>query len=207
MLNRIENRPIKGIAFDWGGVICEDPVPGFLKQLASSFQCTVEELLPHFSASMDGFQRGLVSEKDFLAEIADKLKSPPITKPFWKQALKAVYKEQPAVIDLIRALKGKGYALGLLSNTEIPARDFNLECGYDFFDARVFSCDEGVAKPEKAIYQLMAKRLKVEYQELLFIDDKKENVEGAIAAGVCGILFEGVEGLTVQLESFGVLIS
>lgn len=206
MINRIENGSIKGIAFDWGGVICEDPVPGFMRLLAASFECSIDDLMPHYFTSIDGFQRGLEGEEAFLARIAACLNRTPLTKPFWKQALQSVYREQSGVIDLIRLLKDKGYAVGLLSNTEIPARDFNLECGYDFFDARVFSCEEGVVKPEREIYDLMSERLKVANHELLFIDDKQENVDGAVAAGVHGVLFEGAEELVAQLESYGVLV-
>lgn len=201
----LENK-IKGVAFDWGGVLIEDPAPGFWRQLAGRFQCSEDDLAPHLADPMDAFQRGRISEEEFLAQIAEKLNRPINTQPFWKHALRAVYREQPDVIDLARSLKEKGYAVGLLSNTEVPARELNLECDYDFFDARVFSCDEGFAKPEKEIYNLMSQRLGVSISELLMIDDKEENIAGAISAGASGVLFESPERLLEQLESYGIYL-
>ena len=198
---------IKAIAFDWGGVLIEDPAPGFLKLLTVRFQCSKKELIPHLSTSMHDFQRGFLSEEQFLHHLAVKLNRQKTQRPFWKEALREVYKEQKAVHDIARILRKRGYVIGLLTNTERPARDFNLECNYDFFDARVFSCEEGVAKPEKKIYNLMANRLMVSNDELLIIDDKRENIEGAINAGALGLLYENPEQLTAELESFGISIS
>lgn len=199
-----KNVSIKAVAFDWGGVLIENPSPGFLRLLARRFQCSEEELAPHLQALMDGFQRGVIAEKHFLVELAKKLNRRLDPAPFWKDALKAVYAEHPEVIDIARSLKANGYAVGLLSNTEVPAREFHFECGYDFFDARIFSCDEGLAKPERAIYELTAQRLGVPIQELLMIDDKAENIAGAVDAKAFGILYENPGRLVVQLASYGV---
>ena len=86
----------------------------------------------------------------------------------------------------------------------MPAREFHLECGYDFFDARICSCDEGLVKPEKEIYELMAKRLGMNINELLLVDDKKENIEGAKTAGAYGILFENHIQLVTELNNHGI---
>ena len=200
----IKTPHIKAIAFDWGGVLIEDPAPGFLKLLSVRFQCSQEELTLHLSASMHDFQRGFVSEEHFLSSLAKKLNRPNAKRPFWKEALREVYREHNVVHDLARFLRKKGYFIGLITNTEMPARDFHLECNYDFFDARIFSCEEGVAKPEKRIYELMAKRLGVTNNELIIIDDKRENIEGAINAGAFGILYKNPQQLANELEIYGI---
>jgi len=153
---------------------------------------------------MYDFQRGLVSEEHFLTNLAKKLNRPNVKKPFWKEALREIHRKQNVVQSLARSLRKKGYLIGLITNTEMPARDFNLECNYDFFDARIFSCEEGVTKPEKRIYDLMAKRLGVSNKELIVIDDKKENIEGAINAGAFGILYKNPQQLANELELYGI---
>lgn len=204
MTTMTEKPCVKAIAFDWGGVLIENPSPGFLELLAVRFQCSQEDIISHLPALMDDFQRGFISEQQFLTDLAAKLNRPDIKKPFWKEALRKVYKEQYAVHCMARALKKKGYAIGLISNTEMPARDFHLECNYDFFDARIFSCEEGIAKPDKEIYQLMAQRLKVSAHELVIIDDKRENIEGAVNAGAFGLLYVSPDQLARDLEPLGV---
>ena len=207
MTPSVENPPIKAIAFDWGGVLIEDPAPGVLRLLTVRFQCTREELVPHLAVYMDDFQRGFVSEEQFLTNLAVRLNRPNIEKPFWKEALKGVYREQTVVHDIAWSLRKRGYVIGLITNTEMPARDFHLECNYDFFDARIFSCEEGIIKPEKGIYTLMAKRLNVANNELLIIDDKRENIEGAINAGAFGIIYKNPKQLAAELVSYGISIS
>ena len=204
MTSAAERPAIKAIAFDWGGVLCEDPAPGFLELLALRFECSPEDLAPHLTACLDDFQRGLVSEEFFLGKLAARLSRPDIKKPFWKDALRSIYREQTVVHDLIRLLRRQGYAIGLITNTEAPAREFHLECNYDFFDARIFSCEEGLVKPEREIYHLMAERLGVANNELLLVDDKPENIEGARRAGVFAVLFKNPEQLIAELESFGI---
>ena len=201
MSNVVERPSIKGIAFDWGGVLCEDPAPGFIKQLAARFQCSRDDLEPHLSVIMDDFQRGIISEERFLSYLAEKLNGPAVNEPFWKDALRKVYREQPVVYQIIRSLRASGYVIGLMTNTEMPAREFHLECGYDFFDARIFSCDEGLVKPERAIYDLMANRLGININQLLVVDDKKANIDGAKAAGAFGILYENHIQLATDLKT------
>ncbi len=47
----------------------------------------------------------------------------------------------------------------------------------------------GAMKPESIVYEKVCASLNVQPHEVLFIDDLKENVEGAISAGMKGIIF------------------
>jgi HAD superfamily hydrolase (TIGR01509 family) len=60
-------------------------------------------------------------------------------------------------------------------------------------------------KPEPAIYQRALDILGRSAERILFIDDRAENVAGALAAGIEAIRFEGSVALRKKLESFGVL--
>ena len=50
----------------------------------------------------------------------------------------------------------------------------------------------------------MAKRLGMNINELLLVDDKKENIEGAKTAGAYGILFENHIQLATELNKHGI---
>ncbi len=57
------------------------------------------------------------------------------------------------------------------------------------FDAVVFSCACGYAKPESPIYQLAAERLSVDVRHCLFVGDGGSNEhEGAARAGMYPLL-------------------
>jgi epoxide hydrolase-like predicted phosphatase len=80
------------------------------------------------------------------------------------------------------------------------------EKGYRIFDVTVFSCIEGIRKPEKGIYEITLIRLGVKPKEAIFIDDKRDNVNGAEKIGINTILFESPEQLKKELSSFSVKV-
>ena len=51
------------------------------------------------------------------------------------------------------------------------------------------SCEEHIIKPDPAIYATLTERYGLDPAETLFIDDRKENIEAAIAQGWQGYHF------------------
>lgn len=47
----------------------------------------------------------------------------------------------------------------------------------------------GVAKPDPRIYEIAAERAGVPMDRCLFVDDRLENIEAAVALGMTGVLF------------------
>lgn len=190
----------KGLVLDWGGVLCEDPAPGFVKHCAQALGLAPRVLGPAIMAHMDSFQKG-DSEFAFWAKVCAECDIPPPSTPLWGEALAAVYIPLSDVHDLARELRSQGVKIALLTNTEPPSRDFHLALGYEFFDARVFSCDEALAKPDPAIYRLAASRLGLSPANCLMVDDKPENVNGARLAGMRAHLFRDLAGLKAELTN------
>jgi putative hydrolase of the HAD superfamily len=73
----------------------------------------------------------------------------------------------------------------------------------------VLSCEIGLAKPEKAIYQHCLARLQVKPAEALFIDDRATNVQAAREMGIAAIQFRSIDQLRDELAamSFPILPS
>ena len=67
------------------------------------------------------------------------------------------------------------------------------------FDVLVWSYQLGIAKPDPAIYRYALEKLGTQPAETLFIDDKAENVDAAVALGMKGIIFSDVEKLRADL--------
>ena len=96
----------------------------------------------------------------------------------------------PATKTLIEALKAKGYRLYVLSNMSKEFIEFLREQEvYSNFEGDVVSCEEHIVKPDPAIYTTLTTRYKLDPAETLFIDDRKENIEAAIAEGWQGYHF------------------
>jgi putative hydrolase of the HAD superfamily len=98
------------------------------------------------------------------------------------------------------------YFLGALNN---EARETN-EFRFGKFELRRYlraafsSCYLGLRKPDPAIYERVLDILGNAPQRTLFIDDRQENVAGAVAVGMKGIRFTGEAALREELGKMGV---
>ncbi|HEX7302746.1 HAD-IA family hydrolase, partial [Lentzea sp.] len=92
-------------------------------------------------------------------------------------------------------LDNAGRRIALLSNIpEDHARNFERTYAWlDLFEVCAFSCRIGHAKPEREAFEWCREALGG--GEILFVDDRLENVEAARAAGMLGHHFTGIAGL------------
>lgn len=78
----------------------------------------------------------------------------------------------PDILPMLRALKEKGLKLAVVSNCYLEeAQAIHEWPESQLFDALVLSCEQGVRKPDPAIYQRCMEQLGVTAQECLFIGD------------------------------------
>src|SRR5450631_810964 len=97
--------------------------------------------------------------------------------------------------------------LGVLNN---EARETN-NYRFDKFGLRSYlkvalsSCYLGLRKPDKAIYLTALDILGRPPERILFIDDRAENVAGALSVGMRAIQFQGEQALRKELVSLGVM--
>ena len=198
--------PIESVIFDWGGVLIEDPRPGLLRYCAEAFGMSQEDYTPAHDAFLGEFNTGTISEHTFLRQISRKVGRPPITEvsSLWYEAFRSAYTSRPEVFSLVSSLHEKGYKTALLSNTELPAAKFFQEQKYEMFDVLVFSCVEGIMKPQRKIYEIALERLGSNAQRTVFTDDKPDFIHGAREVGLNAILFESIGQLKAELTRLGV---
>jgi HAD superfamily hydrolase (TIGR01509 family) len=82
--------------------------------------------------------------------------------------------------------------------------EFFLELRYPMFDTAVFSCAEGVCKPQKEIYEIAARKLQTPPGQCVLIDDKALFIDGARGAGMQGIVYESLGQVKRDLAALGV---
>ncbi len=97
------------------------------------------------------------------------------------------------VWELAREFKAAGGKTAMLSNCgpEVIDRVRAQREVARYFDAMVISWEERVLKPDARIYRIALERLGVSPGEALFVDDRPENVAGAEAVGMRGLVFAG----------------
>jgi len=99
-------------------------------------------------------------------------------------------KPRLGILNVLKQLKADGYKIGLISDCspELP----NLWPSTPFallIDATVFSCQEGVRKPDPRIYRFACQRLGVTPHDCLYIGDgSSRELTGAAAVGMQALL-------------------
>jgi epoxide hydrolase-like predicted phosphatase len=103
------------------------------------------------------------------------------------------------VLNLIRRLHGR-YKLAILSNSPPNLAQWLADWEIlHLFDVVVCSGDEGVVKPDLAIFGLVLERLDVAPQEAVFIDDYPGHVKAARSLDLHAIHFTTAEALEGEL--------
>ena len=191
---------IESVIFDWGGVLIGDPTPGIMKYCSDTLGVSREDYIRAHSKFILDFEKGLISEEKFWERICRELGvSKPKVSLLWADAFKAAYVPREELFSLAAGLVKKGYKTAFLSNTEKPAMQYFHQLSYNMFDVLVFSCAEGMRKPDRKIYELTVQRLGSEAGQSVLIDDKPEYINGAQQAGLYTILFESVSQVKNEL--------
>ena len=104
------------------------------------------------------------------------------------------------VLSLIRQLHGR-YKLAILSNSPPGLAQWLSAWGIlDLFNVVYCSGDEGMIKPDPAVYNATLNRLEILPQEAVFIDDTIGHVKAAQSLGIHGIEFTNAEQLALELD-------
>ena len=113
----------------------------------------------------------------------------------------------PHSVRLLRALRAVGIPVFALSNFGIQTFAI-AEPVYPFlteFDQRYISGHMGVIKPDAEIYRMLESDCGVAPENLLFTDDRHDNIVAADARGWQTHLFDGPSGFAARLVAEGLL--
>jgi FMN phosphatase YigB (HAD superfamily) len=196
---------IQAVLFDWGGVLIDNPAPGLMDYCARALGVPVADYVRVHNVHGEAFQKGWIAEEVFWQRVCGDLNRPLPRQPsLWGEAFRSVCRPRDEVFAFAKRLRERGCKTSLLSNTEAPAMKFFLELRYDVFDALTFSCAEGVAKPQREIYDVAAKKLQTVPAQCVLIDDRLDFVEGAQNAGMKGIVYESLPQVIGDLAELGI---
>jgi 2-haloacid dehalogenase len=109
-------------------------------------------------------------------------------------------------VEVLSRVKAAGIPCYALSNMEPDA--FATRCTrFEFmtwFDGYVISGLEGVAKPDRRIFEILLERYALVPEATVFVDDVQHNVDAARALGINAVRFTGPAALTQHLRALGV---
>ena len=106
---------------------------------------------------------------------------------------------EEGMIEALRRARAAGLKTGLISNSWGRGR-YDRDSFSELFDGVVISGEVGLYKPQPEIFQLGAERVGLEPAECVFVDDLRENCEGAEAVGMTAVLHRGADASLERLE-------
>jgi epoxide hydrolase-like predicted phosphatase len=202
----VENKKIKAIIFDLGGVYFKDALSSFSDLSVREGFTTNRFLKVIRKKYFKKIETNKMSENDFWHKFKyDVGFKMPIVEA--KSYFLSHHKPMPGMKNLIRKIR-RNFKVGLLTNNTIAwfnMADKEFKVSNDF-DAVVVSAKVGFRKPDKKIYKIMAKELGVAPGECIFFDDYHDNIVGAEKAGMRAFNFTSVKDTENKLNDLGIII-
>lgn len=170
------------VLFDMFGVIARDQSPDVMNTMS-----TDAEFWDAYWAHRPPYDRGDVTADEYWALVGH----PPLV----EQDVASWSRVDYEMVALLHDLHNAGRRIALLSNIpEDHAQNFERAHAWlDLFEVRAFSCRIGHAKPDRAAFEWCRDALGDE--DILFVDDRVENVRAAELVGMRGHHFTGIDGL------------
>ena len=183
---------INTVIFDIGNVLVDFDWEGFIHRLFPGRRELIAELdyAVWGNGRWDRLDAGDEPEKVF----ADIISHAPEREKELRKVFANVgdtLKKRPATYDWLKDLKARGYRLLYLSNYSRYVMNLNPEV-LDFLpllEGGVFSCDVKLIKPQREIYECLAKKFHLVPSECVFLDDLEKNIKAAEEFGFNGIQF------------------
>ena len=198
---------IKCVLFDIGGVLVEWHMSWITSEISERFDIEESKLISAFDKHLKKLDSGKINEKIFWDYIANETNSSLLTKTdesLWNTYFRKNAKPNDEVKKISTSLKQQGFSIGIISNIEKVTHqiveDWNI---LENFDYKFMSYEIGYSKPDLEIYEYVLKHLPFSKNELLFIDDKKTNVESAMKCGIHSLHYTSLSDLKISLNSLG----
>jgi len=202
---------VRGLLVDYGGVLTTNVFDSFRAfcQNEGLDPETVKWLFredPRALECVRGRERGELTETDFAARFGELLALEPARRDGLVERMFGHIEPDEEMVEALRRARAQGVRTGLISNS-MGAGRYDRSVFPELFDGVVISGDEGMHKPEPAIYELGCERVGLPPAECVFVDDLRENCEGAEAVGMTAVLHRGAERTLPRLEElFGVAL-
>jgi putative hydrolase of the HAD superfamily len=193
---------MKGLILDWGGVLTTNVFDSFrdfsvAEGLAPDAVKRLFREDPRALELVRGLETASLSEEEFgerfgaLLELEDRTRL--IERMF------GGVRADERMMAAVRAARGAGVRTGLISNS-MGGGSYDRSVFPELFDGVVISGEVGMHKPQPEIFLLGAERAGVRPEECVFVDDLRENCDGAEAVGMTAVLHRGAETTVPELE-------
>jgi putative hydrolase of the HAD superfamily len=199
---------INAVLFDFGMVLSAPPDPTARQEMESVLGVKEATFQEAYWKHRDAYDRGVLGALTYWEHVARDLHKPldaaklstliEADNDMWTQPNKPM-------IEWAASLQRAGIKTGILSNIG-DAMEAGIRERFPWlaeFEDHTFSHRLGIAKPDPAIYRHAAEGLGVPAEEILFIDDKEENILAARTAGMIAVQYTSHEAFLLEMQRLG----
>jgi len=196
--------PFDVILFDVGGVLLTNGWDHKERAAAvKQFNLDAQELEKRHAKLDAAWERGEISVDQYLDEAVFYEPRDFSRDEFFDFILAQSQLLPDGAIGILKEIAASNHCMvGALNNEARETNEFRFG-KFElrrYFKVALTSCYVGLRKPDAAMYRRALDILGAPPQRVLFIDDREENVAGAVAAGIKAIRFTGEVALWKELE-------
>lgn len=183
---------VKFVYFDIGGVMTD--TGDYFKSATTKYKIPLDEFIKFWEEdyNRDSLTLGKIIPQEFWNKAIKKFRLKNAENFNFVESWMSDYRPRKEIHKLAYDLSKK-YKIGLLSNIYEGMMPRLIELGKVAdvkYSSIVLSNETGFRKPEKEIYEIATKKAGILPEEILFIDDRKDFIEGAKKYGWQTIWFD-----------------
>ncbi len=199
---------IKAVAFDLGKVLLEFDYGIAGRKIAARATMAAAELgqfLVHVPLIVR-YETGLITSEQFFQEVRAASGFLGDLEEF-AASFAEIFTPIEPMVQLQAELRRRGLPTYIFSNTNELAIRF-IRRNFPFFanfDGYILSYEHGAMKPEAKLYEVVEARCGCRGSEILYLDDRPENIAAGAARGWHVILQESAHKTRTAIEKLGIL--
>jgi HAD superfamily hydrolase (TIGR01509 family) len=176
----------KAIIFDLGKVLVDFDWMRAALRFARRCPLPAPLLLARFlnARPLEAFERGRLTPEQFFAE-AQQMTGYTGTYEEFRDGFSDIFSEMPEMIAAHARLRAAGFPTYIFSNTNLLAVE-HIRAQFPFFanfDGYIYSYEHDSMKPEARLYEVVEEVSGRHGEELLYLDDRAENIAAGAARG------------------------
>lgn len=192
------SRPVRAIAFDWGGVFTEGTFDSSAtSNLAKLYGVERGDIEAVYLPLMAEFERGVFDFAGFTRRFKER-SSLPVDAASFRQTFLASVRERRAMFEVLEAIPSRYQVAMLSNNVPLLADRVREDARLKRVEHFLFSHEIGVRKPDPKAFATLTEALGCAPEEIVFVDDNPGNIAACAALGFTGVLCDGFESFQAR---------
>ena len=200
----------RAIIFDLGKVLVDFDYSIAARKIAARCEkppADIRNFIDH-SPLLFRYETGLLNREQFYDEICSQTGFCGDLAEF-ASAFADIFVPIPEMVEVHATLRAAGMPTYIFSNTNDIAIA-HIRKNFPFFgqfDGYILSYEHGAMKPDPKLYEVVERQCGFRESQILYLDDRPENIETGAARGWQVILQESPQRTIAQLQRLGLLPS